>query len=149
MRASSAFYIAFATGMSRTWSAPHLYNIHVTSARDAHNICVTFASHPRNIRTSAQLNIEPGRACCSSADWLPSAILHNSIQFIILCGIFTDYYSKLQSKLQIRVYSLHKDITTIDDQKDREMKLYWGSTVFVISFSSDKYHITRRRLEVL
>jgi hypothetical protein len=43
MRASSAFYIAFATRMSRIWSAPHLYNIRVTSARDSHNIRTTFA----------------------------------------------------------------------------------------------------------
>jgi hypothetical protein len=41
-------------------SAPHLYNIRVTSARDAHNIRtqhsrgirVTFAQHLQNIRTT-------------------------------------------------------------------------------------------------
>jgi hypothetical protein len=35
MRASGAFYIAFATRMSRTWSAHHVYNICVGCTRDA------------------------------------------------------------------------------------------------------------------
>jgi hypothetical protein len=35
MRASGAFYIAFATGMSRISSAHHVYNICVGYARDA------------------------------------------------------------------------------------------------------------------
>jgi hypothetical protein len=43
--ACNAFYIAFATRMSRIWSAPHLYNIRVTFALHSHNICVTFARH--------------------------------------------------------------------------------------------------------
>jgi hypothetical protein len=45
MRASSAFYIAFATQMSRIWSAPHLYNIRVTFAQHSHNIRTTSARH--------------------------------------------------------------------------------------------------------